>query len=106
VKISVQDRGSGDGGTGKEGRLIVTGMPGGAAMEGKNLVVAEKAAHTDLDPSGVDLSKKDGPVAAFAIKKTADAGLMSAAKQWKFIPGLKNGHSVASQLHLHTSLRR
>jgi hypothetical protein len=37
---------------------------------------------------------------------TADAGLLSAAKEWKFIPGLKDGHSVASRLRLYTSLRQ
>ena len=36
----------------------------------------------------------------------ADAGLIRAAKEWKFIPGLKNGHSVASHLRLYISLRR
>lgn len=36
----------------------------------------------------------------------ADAGLLNAAKEWKFIPALKNGHSVASYLRLYTSLKR
>src|ERR1035437_4885107 len=37
---------------------------------------------------------------------TADAGLISAAKDWKFIPGMRNGHSVASRLRLITSVKR
>jgi hypothetical protein len=36
----------------------------------------------------------------------ADEGLLAAAKQWKFIPALKDGYSVASRLRLITSLKR
>jgi hypothetical protein len=45
--------------------------------------------------------------AAFVGKEAAaDPGLLGAAREWKFIPGMKNGHSVASQLRIYASLRR
>ncbi|MBZ5661978.1 MAG: energy transducer TonB [Acidobacteriia bacterium] len=54
----------------------------------------------------IDSAGKVSSAAPVGKEGTADAALLSAAKEWKFIPGLKNGHSVASRLRLYTSLRR
>lgn len=54
----------------------------------------------------IDSAGKVSSAASFGKEGTADAALLSAAKEWKFIPGLKNGHSVASQLRLYVSVRR
>ena len=54
----------------------------------------------------IDSAGKVSSAAPWGKEGTADDGLLSAAREWKFIPGLKNGHSVASQLRIYTSLRR
>jgi hypothetical protein len=54
----------------------------------------------------IDSAGKVSSAAPFGKEGTPDADLMSAAKQWKFIPGLKGGRSVASHLRLYISLRR
>jgi hypothetical protein len=54
----------------------------------------------------IDSAGKVSSVKSVGGGGTADAGLMSAAKHWKFIPGMKNGHSVASRLRLITSVKR
>jgi hypothetical protein len=66
-----------------------------------SLLDAEVAIDLVIDSAGKVFSA--APVGTEGI---TDAGLMSAAKEWKFIPGLKDGHSVASHLRLYTSLRR
>jgi hypothetical protein len=53
---------------------------------------------------GIDSAGK--VFSAEAVWGATDAGLMSAVKGWKFIPGMKDGHSVASRLRLITSLKR
>lgn len=54
----------------------------------------------------IDSAGKVSSVKPVGGRGTADATLMSAAKDWKFIPGMRNGHSVASRLRLITSVKR
>lgn len=54
----------------------------------------------------IDSAGKVSSAAPVGKEGVADAGLLNAAREWKFIPGLRNGHSVASRLQLFTSLRR
>ena len=75
--------------------------PAPASLAGSSLLDHEFALDLVIDSAGKVSSAE--PVGG---DETADAGLMSAVKDWKFIPGMKNGHSVASRLRLITSLKR
>ena len=54
----------------------------------------------------IDSTGKVSSAESVGKEGIADEGLLNAARQWKFIPGMKNGRSVASQLRIFTSLRR
>ena len=54
----------------------------------------------------IDSAGKVSSVVHVLGEGIADEGLLSAAREWKFIPAMKDGHSVASHLHLYTSLKR
>jgi hypothetical protein len=75
--------------------------PASASLVGSSMLDHEFTVDLVIDSAGKVSSavpaEKHGAV---------DAGIMSAIKAWKFIPGMKNGHSVASRLRLITSLKR
>jgi hypothetical protein len=66
-----------------------------------NLLDAEVQLDLVIDSTG-----KVSSAESVGKEGIADEGLLNAARQWKFIPGMKNGRSVASQLRIFTSLRR
>ena len=71
------------------------------SLTGRLLFDTEVALDLVIDSAGKVYSAQ--PALAGEI---ADAGLLSAAKRWKFIPGMKNDHSVASRLRLFTSVKQ
>jgi hypothetical protein len=54
----------------------------------------------------IDSAGKVSSAVPVGSEGMADADLLGAAKEWKFIPAMKDGHSVASRLRLYVSLRR
>ena len=70
-----------------------------AGLTDRNILDTEVTLDLVIDSAGKVFSAE--PAGA-----GADEDLLSAAKGWKFIPSMKNGRSVASQLRLITSLKR
>lgn len=54
----------------------------------------------------IDSAGKVRSIEAAGNTKSADADLMNAAKQWKFIPAFNGGRAVASRLRMAVSTRR
>ncbi len=54
----------------------------------------------------IDSAGKVYSYKVFGDEGKVDEGFLSAVKYWKFIPAMKEGHSVASRLRLITSVRR